>query len=110
MNPAHLEAVTPRVSILRGECSAAKNARKEVCIRGHELHFDPKRNSRRCKICARERWLRLNPPKPAVERQQCDRGHSYRGDERISSGGRVCRECSRLKTAAYRQRLKMASS
>ena len=36
-NPEHLEAVTMRENILRGESSSANNARKQFCKRGHPL-------------------------------------------------------------------------
>jgi HNH endonuclease len=35
VNPAHLEPVTIRENILRGDGLAAQNARKEVCQNGH---------------------------------------------------------------------------
>ncbi len=37
INPAHLEPVTNRENILRGEGLAAKQARQTHCKRGHEL-------------------------------------------------------------------------
>lgn len=37
VNPAHLEAVTPRENTLRGIGPTAVNARKTHCARGHEL-------------------------------------------------------------------------
>ena len=49
-NPAHLEAVTDRVNILRGEGVAVANARKTHCKRGHELS-DPYIDSRGSRIC-----------------------------------------------------------
>jgi hypothetical protein len=39
-NPDHLEAVTHKVNILRGEGLAAKKARQTHCIHGHELSGD----------------------------------------------------------------------
>ncbi len=36
-NPLHLEAVTHRTNILRGEGHTARNARKRYCKRGHPL-------------------------------------------------------------------------
>lgn len=35
MNPAHMEAVTQRENILRGNCMGARHARKTHCPRGH---------------------------------------------------------------------------
>jgi hypothetical protein len=36
-NPEHLEPVTHRENVLRGEAPTARNARKTHCVRGHEL-------------------------------------------------------------------------
>jgi len=36
-NPEHLEPVTHRENVLRGESPMAKNARKTRCMKGHEL-------------------------------------------------------------------------
>lgn len=68
VNPAHLEPVTLRENILRGEGPAAQQARRGVCIRGHDL-TDPanvkptKKGYRRCRACANfarmERYRRL---------------------------------------------------
>ena len=58
VNPGHLEAVTLRENILRGESSAAKNARKTHCKRGHPLAGDDVyrfRGSRSCRVCQRGR-------------------------------------------------------
>src|SRR5687768_1566985 len=35
VNPAHLEAVTQKVNLLRGESLNAQNARKTHCLNGH---------------------------------------------------------------------------
>jgi len=57
VNPAHLEAVTPRENILRGDGLAAHNARKTHCKHGHE--FDEANTyiypsgDRGCRACAR---------------------------------------------------------
>ena len=54
VNPAHLEAVTFRENILRGEGTGAKFARRIECIRGHS--YDPpngylKPDGRGCHAC-----------------------------------------------------------
>ena len=55
VNPAHLEAVTPRENILRGNGHAARNARKTHCKRGHPfsventIHVAKGRQCRACK-------------------------------------------------------------
>jgi hypothetical protein len=61
VNPEHMELVSMRENILRGEGLAAQNARKTHCKRGHE--FNPENTivtdnrghpGRRCRTCARE--------------------------------------------------------
>ena len=50
INPFHLEPVTLKENILRGNGMSARHARQKRCVRGHE--FDGKwRNSRRCSKC-----------------------------------------------------------
>lgn len=57
VNPAHMEVVTPRVNVLRGETVTAKNAAKTHCKRGHPLEGDNlfvrKDGRRRCRACER---------------------------------------------------------
>jgi len=67
VNPAHLEAVTQRVNILRGESPHARHARATHCVHGHplsgkNLYVRPDGRGRHCKRCfllrGRERALR----------------------------------------------------
>ena len=58
VNPAHLEAVSLRENILRGEGITARNARKTHCKHGHE--FTPGNTihevrGRKCRICQNAR-------------------------------------------------------
>lgn len=56
INPAHLEAVTPRENIMRTASVCAINARKTHCKRGHafsEENTYRDRHGRRCRQCAR---------------------------------------------------------
>lgn len=58
VNPAHLEAVTPRENQRRGMSPSGLNARKTCCIRGHayeghNLMVDPKTGQRGCRACMR---------------------------------------------------------
>ncbi len=64
-NPDHLEPVTCRENLLRGETRAAANAAKEFCVHGHKFEgynvaIDEK-GHRKCRTCAREKraaWRR----------------------------------------------------
>lgn len=58
-NPTHLEAVTQRENILRGEGIAARNAVKTNCVHGHPFddvntYVEP-RGGRACRTCKRQR-------------------------------------------------------
>lgn len=65
VNPDHLEPVTQRVNVLRGESPAARQARLTECSQGHRFdagntHIDSKgkRRCRQCKAAAnRARYL-----------------------------------------------------
>jgi hypothetical protein len=54
INPSHLEPVTHKENVLRGEGIAALNARKIECIRGHEFTTENTiidGNRRQCRAC-----------------------------------------------------------
>ena len=59
VNPSHLESVTARTNLLRGESLSAQNARKTHCRNGHPLIGDNlvpyslSRGQRRCLTCER---------------------------------------------------------
>lgn len=58
VNPEHMELVTTRQNILRGEGHTALNARKTHCLRGHQFdlfntHYRSDRSGRECQICKR---------------------------------------------------------
>lgn len=59
VNVKHLEAVTNKENILRGEGAPAKNARKTHCHRGHELTpenvFNRSDGRRDCRLCDKVR-------------------------------------------------------
>lgn len=60
INPDHLEAVTQRENIVRGESPSAVNARKTHCLHGHEFtpentYRRPDDGNRQCRACANER-------------------------------------------------------
>lgn len=67
VNPEHLEAVTARENILRGESPCAHNARKTHCPKGHPYDEGNTRwsvltsgqRNRVCRICSRERQRKV---------------------------------------------------
>lgn len=52
INPEHLEAVTCKENLLRGDTINAKNANKVECLRGHN-RWGKQKNGRRCLECHR---------------------------------------------------------
>ncbi len=60
VNPGHLEAVTHRENMLRGNTIGARNAAKTHCIRGHpfdvENTYINKTGQRVCRACWKVRW------------------------------------------------------
>jgi hypothetical protein len=50
VNPSHLEPVSIKENILRGESPAARKHRQTVCIKGHSLELSAL-GYRKCKIC-----------------------------------------------------------
>lgn len=71
VNPGHLEPVTHRVNILRGEGNAAINARKSACKHGHPLSGRnllmtsgrkgaPRRACRACALNRKIKWSERN--------------------------------------------------
>lgn len=67
VRPDHLEPVTSRTNVLRGEGTSAQNARLTHCRRGHpftqENTYRPPKapNERHCRTCHRERARRASP-------------------------------------------------
>lgn len=59
VNPNHLEPVTQKENLLRGDTIPAKNKAKTHCIRGHEFTEENTyrygSNQRRCKTCVNVR-------------------------------------------------------
>jgi len=105
-NPAHLELVTARENLMRGETHAAANAAKTHCMHGHPLAnanlYRAKSGARVCKVCLRERGRRAdhkrhgylgNPPN--AQKTHCPQGHPYDGENLYvaSNGKRYCRAC-----------------
>lgn len=57
VNPAHLEPVTPRENLMRGDTITARNAAKTHCLNGHAFTPDntiiKSNGTRACKTCKR---------------------------------------------------------
>jgi len=67
VNWEHLEPVTMKVNLLRGNAVSALNARKTHCLRGHEFAEKSPgtiRNRRICRVC-----IRLNEQKRRAKRR-----------------------------------------
>lgn len=71
VNPTHLEPVTHKENLARGNTLGAINSKKTHCSRGHELSQENilkrSRGGRECKICHRERVLANYHKLKAVE-------------------------------------------
>jgi len=69
VKPDHLEAVTRKENILRGESIHAKNARKKKCLLGHKFVrvIYPSRQQRRCLICHRIKMRAYSAKKKEAE-------------------------------------------
>ena len=67
VNPAHLEAVTPKINLLRGDTWSARNSEKTHCDRGHE--FTPEntyvqqgwRQCKECRLIRQREWRVAHP-------------------------------------------------
>ena len=64
VNPDHLEAVTHRENVIRGNGVAAVNAAKTHCPNGHEYEDTLYRGGRVCRVCQRERSTRYRAAHP----------------------------------------------
>lgn len=57
VNPGHMEPVTCRENLMRGDTAAARNAAKTHCLRGHEFTLEntciKQDGERRCRACYR---------------------------------------------------------
>ena len=79
VNPNHLEPVTPRENLLRGDGRPGINARKTHCKQGHAFdefntYWLPNGKGRACKAC-RSAWTKAHPEihRKAVRESQARR-------------------------------------
>lgn len=70
VNPTHLEAVTPKINVLRGDGLTAKQARQTHCLRNHPLEgenlYVTPDGRRQCRECAKLRQKRYNHVGPTI--------------------------------------------
>ena len=97
VNPAHLEAVTHRENVLRGNSPPSRNARKTHCLRGHE--FTPEntmaiKGGRACRACDLEKVKRFQK-KPGIRERLTEYSREYRKNpankERLAAYQRLWR-------------------
>jgi hypothetical protein len=114
VNPDHLEAVTRRENMLRGDTIAAANFSKVGCPYGHGPYdIRTKKGDRWCQECHRlaeqKRRDRMNPAHlgKQTDRTHCPRGHEYTPantyiNPHKTVRSRICRTCHRIKQRAYK--------
>jgi HNH endonuclease len=100
VNPYHLDPVTHRVNVLRGDTFAARNAAKKHCPLGHPLTVEYERG-RRCFECH-------DAGPNNADKTHCKFGHAFTPDNTYhepSGKGRACRTCRRNRNnATYAKR------
>lgn len=119
-NPAHLEVVTQRENLLRGDTITARCAAKTHCPQGHpydEANTIVYRGNRQCRACtqsdaAKKRrhayYVRkVQPPGVIAHRARthCPQGHPYdEQNTRWYQGRRYCRACAVIRSVAYQRK------
>ena len=116
VNPDHLEAVTQRENIMRGDSPAAVAAKRTECSYGHplkgenlSLEADGSRRCRICRLAAADASRRADGvPLGNAHKQHCPAGHPYDDvNTRVEfSGGhwhRKCRTCERERARVRRE-------
>lgn len=101
VNPAHLEAVTPRENVLRGDTFAAANSAKTHCPAGHPYDAQntqrPPSGGRKCRACIASRKATA-ARKFSFNGPTCMRGHEWTPVNTYinkKDGGRRCLICMR---------------
>ena len=114
VNPDHLEPVTCRENLHRGETFNAANAAKTHCPQGHPLSGDNlyvRPDGRRgCKTCQAEHGRRYwakkkkNTSPASTLKTHCKHGHPFSGDNLhvAPNGRRVCKACSLERARRHR--------
>ncbi|WP_158104688.1 HNH endonuclease signature motif containing protein [Streptomyces milbemycinicus] len=117
VNTAHMEVVTNRENVLRGDTAMATNAAKTHCANGHEFTGEntgrTARGHRVCLTCAdahrearnaaRREERAAKPPKSP--KTQCKHGHELTTENTyVGPRGRECRICRRAADERRRSR------
>lgn len=112
-NPNHLEPVTHRENIRRGQAPAGKLSRQTHCKRGHEFDEENTRwttdgMGRACKACHRDEvrvqhridnGIPLDAPVGAPRfKTHCKWGHEFTPENRYE--GKGCRKCTKIRNDA----------
>lgn len=107
-NPEHVEPVTQRENLLRGDGWAGKNASKTRCPRGHALDGIIK-GGRSCRTCKRERAAIRSKAGGSISRatkSHCVNDHemtaenTYINPRRTGAQCRICRRDAKSKANA----------
>lgn len=120
-NPDHLDAVTPRVNVLRGLKATKTECVNRHPLSGENLVWSKDANGyrhRRCRTCYYashresherhgEKWNATRRAKyqPRRDPALCGNGHEWAdGNERVGpSGVRICRQCERDRKRRYQE-------
>jgi hypothetical protein len=96
VNPEHLEQVTTRTNLLRGDGPSGKSARQTHCIHGHPFSGDNlyiHDGARHCRVCRREAMQRFGPQDHRRWVTCPDCGEQ----RRVTTNGVPCRRCASKK-------------
>ena len=105
VNPKHLQAVTPKINVLRGGSPSAINAQKLYCGAGHPLYgenlrVDEDGKRRTCRACADARYEKWADGKVTFKRHGSKKTHCVNGHPWVEENIRVkknghheCRLC-----------------
>lgn len=111
MNPEHMEPVTHRENLLRGDTITARNAQATHCPHGHRYdasNTGHNSGKRRCLTCHRDReHARFGAEGPPnALKTHCKHGHEFTAENtrHNADGERVCRTCHRERSRRARQK------
>lgn len=122
VNPKHLEQVTHKENVLRGEGVCAKNLRKTHCDKGHTLTSDnvySYNGWRHCRICRNDRQKILFQNNPDLYRKACAKWRKKQKTSKVPCcrcltepryHKALCLECSRKANKQYYESKKLKDS